>query len=326
MKKREFPLGDRPLKIGMLGFTEGNAHPFSWSAMFNGYDKDEMYKWTHELYPAIPGYLSKQPAETIGIPNAQISHICFTGYENREMAENCARATFIPNVCTDPTEMIGEVDAVICATDIGAEHVERCRPFIEEGLPMFIDKPLTDNEEDLRTIVKWYDEGANICSSSSMRYKKALEIYYKEHYELGQFRYICSPMVKKWETYGMHALEAIFPLVGQGFEWVENVGKYERDTVYMHHSNGCDVAMPMGYGFGMTGVTMMTSGGAYTIQDGDSYHSFKKQLDTFVHYLRTGERDHPFEDTIEMAKIIIAGIRSREEGGRRVYLSEIKER
>jgi hypothetical protein len=29
---------------------------------------------------------------------------------------------------------------------------------------------------------------------------------------------------------------------------------------------------------------------------------------------------------VEMAKIIIAGIRSREEGGRRVYLSEIAER
>jgi hypothetical protein len=44
----------------------------------------------------------------------------------------------------------------------------------------------------------------------------------------------------------------------------------------------------------------------------------------FVEFLRTGKTDHPFEDTIEMAKIIIAGIRSREEGGRKVFLSEIQ--
>ena len=38
------PLGDRELKIGILGMTEGNGHPYSWSAMFNGYDPEEMAK------------------------------------------------------------------------------------------------------------------------------------------------------------------------------------------------------------------------------------------------------------------------------------------
>lgn len=33
-----FPLGDKELKIGILGMTEGNGHPYSWSAMFNGFD------------------------------------------------------------------------------------------------------------------------------------------------------------------------------------------------------------------------------------------------------------------------------------------------
>ena len=37
-----FPLGNKELKIGILGFTEGNGHPYSWSAMFNHYDKEEM--------------------------------------------------------------------------------------------------------------------------------------------------------------------------------------------------------------------------------------------------------------------------------------------
>lgn len=321
-----FPLNDKPIRIGILGMTEGNAHPFSWSAMINGYDHDEMCKWTNELYPTIPQYLAKQPKETFGIPGVKVTHVCFTGYEEREMAENCARATFIPNVVTKPEEMIGQVDAIICATDIGSEHVERCRPFIEAGLPIFIDKPLADNEEDLRTIVKWYDNGAHIQSSSSMRYVKSFEPFYKNHYELGKIRYIVSPMAKYWETYGMHAIEAMHPLLGQGFEWVENFGDHDRAMVHLRHKNGCDVSIPMGYGFASNGLTIMAQYGSCVLGDSDSYYAFKKQLDVFVHYLRTGEEEHPFSDTIEMAKILIAGLKSRDEGGRRVYLNEIKER
>ena len=323
MSTMKFPFGDQPIRIGMLGMTEGNAHPFSWSAMINGcYDPELMREYCKTLYPSIPDYLGKQPKETLGIPGVKVTHICFTGYEERDHAEMCAKINNIPNVVDKPEEMLGQIDAIICATDIGAEHVERIRPFVEAGLPIFIDKPLTDNEEDLRTIVKWYKEGAHFMSSSSMRYHKSFEPYYENRYELGKLRYICSPMPKYWETYGMHALEAVFPLLGQGFEWVQNLGDYNSPMVHMYHSSGCHVDMPMGYGMHTTGMALMGEGGAVTLGDGDSYYSFKKQLDRFVEFLRTGKADHPFEDTIEMAKIIAAGIRSREEGGRRVFLSE----
>ncbi len=278
-----FPLNDKPIRIGILGMTEGNAHPFSWSAMINGYDHDEMCKWTNELYPTIPQYLAKQPKETFGIPGVKVTHVCFTGYEEREMAENCARATFIPNVVTKPEEMIGQVDAIICATDIGSEHVERCRPFIEAGLPIFIDKPLADNEEDLRTIVKWYDNGAHIQSSSSMRYVKSFEPFYKNHYELGKIRYIVSPMAKYWETYGMHAIEAMHPLLGQGFEWVENLGDHDREMVHLRHKNGCDVSIPMGYGFASNGLTIMAQYGSCVLGDSDSYYAFKNRAWSHAH-------------------------------------------
>jgi predicted dehydrogenase len=75
----------------------------------------------------------------------------------------------------------------------------------------------------------------------------------------------------------------------------------------------------------MAGAGMLmrgTKGRAY-IETKDSYYAFKKQLDLFVNWLRTGEEPVDFADTVEMMKIIIAGLRSREENGRVVYLSEI---
>ena len=55
----------------------------------------------------------------------------------------------------------------------------------------------------------------------------------------------------------------------------------------------------------------------------DSYYMFKKQLDLFVNWLRTGKEPFPFEQTVELMQLVIAGIRSREEK-REVFLDEIK--
>lgn len=315
-----FPLGDKELRIGILGMTEGNGHPYSWSAMFNGYDREEMETCG---FPVIPRYLEKQPKETFGIPGAKITCICCTGYAQREEAEHMARAAKIPTVYDDPREMIGNVDAVIVATDVGDEHVERCRPFVEAGIPMFIDKPLVNKEADLKTFLQWRKEGAQFITYSSMRYCKEYEPYYRNHYELGELVYICSPMPKKYETYGIHALEAMYPLLGQGFVSVRNTGTYERTVVHIKHASGCNVNIIQGIGMAGAGMTVIGTEGSLYLQCKDSYYAFKKQLDLFVHWLRTGEEPFPFAESVELMKLVIGGLRSREEGGREVFLSEI---
>lgn len=325
-----FPLGNKELKIGILGMKEGNAHPYSWSAMINGCDCEMMSKWIGSEFPVIPAYLGKQPASSFGIPGTKITHICFTGHGTRKMAEQCAEAAFIPNVADRPGELIGEVDAVICAADDGSEHVERCRPFIEAGIPVFIDKTLADCEEDLQTFVKWHEEGARFIASSHLRYAKEMQPYYEDHYELGELKYLCSPMVGIWDHYGMHSLEGIFPLLGPGFEWVRNCGTYEAGMVHLYHRSGCDIDIPMGLsikpGWCVLGVLMLGTLDSKMVTMADPFYAFKKQLEKFVHFLRTGEEPVPFEHVIEMNKVIIAGIRSQKEGGRKVMLDEIKER
>lgn len=317
----EFPLKGKEIKIGMLGMTEGNGHPYSWSAMFNGYDKESMEDCG---FPVIPRYLEKQPAETFGIPGAKVTCICCTGYAGRERAEHIAKATNIPTVYDSPEEMIGNVDAVIVATDDGNEHVARCKPFVDAGIPMFVDKPLVNTEEDLRTFVRWRKEGAKFISSSCMRYAKEYETYYHNHYELGKLFYICSPMAKKYENYGIHALEAMYPFLGKGFISVRNTGTYERTVVHLKHESGCNVNVIQGIGMAGAGMTVIGEHGSRYLTVGDSYYAFKKQLDTFVHWLRTGEEPFPFEETVELMKMVIGGLRSREENGREVFLDEIK--
>lgn len=316
-----FPIDKKEIKIGILGYTEGNGHPYSWSAMFNGYNKEIMEKECP--FPVIPDYLGKQPKETFGIDGVKITHICCTGYEGIERARHVAKASLIENVVEKPEEMIGKVDAVICATDNGNEHVERCKPFFDAGIPVFIDKPLVNTEEDLKTFIKWRKEGKKFITSSCLRYAKEYEPYYQSSYEMGKLMYICSPMSKRWEEYGIHAVEQMYPILGKGFISVQNTGVYEQAQVHLVHKNGCKVDIPQGIGMAGAGILMIGTKGSNYVQCKDSYYAFKKQLDLFVKWLRTGEEPVDFNDTVEMMKIIIAGLRSREENGRVVYLDEI---
>ena len=54
------------------------------------------------------------------------------------------------------------------------------------------------------------------------------------------------------------------------------------------------------------------------------FYAFKAQLQAFISYLRTGQRGFDSRETVEQMKIVIAGIRSRAEGGRMVSLDEIE--
>lgn len=311
------------IRLAMIGCTAGNGHPYSWSAMFNGYDREAM---TRECpFAGIPVYLNKEPAEALAIPGARVTHICCQG-DGGFTAEHVAKCSLIPNVVANPTDVIGEVDAVIIATDKGGEHVERARPFIESGLPVFIDKPLADNSADLKTFVDWEAAGKAILSSSSMRYTKEFMPYRISTHELGQIRYVSITTAKYWETYGIHALEAVYPILGPGFLTAQNTGTKDRNVVHLTHRCGADVVVvasaDMFGGFGQ--LQLCGTAGSVAVSNGDTFYAFRSQLVAFVDYLRTGVRPFPFSDTVELIKLVIAGILSREQGGRRLNLSEIE--
>jgi len=310
------------IRLAVLGSTPGNGHPYSWSAMFNGYNRELMTKECP--FAGIPVYLNKQPADTLTIPGAKVTHICCVG-DGGFTADHVAKCAHIPHIVDQPTDVIGHVDAVIIATDIGGEHVARARPFVEAGLPVFIDKPLTDNAPDLKVFSDWVAAGRPILSSSSMRYTKEYLPYRISTRELGDLRYVSITTPKSWETYGIHALEGMYPILGPGFLSVRNTGTPDRNIVHLKHRGGADVIVvantDMYGGFGL--LQLIGTAGHVNVATGDTFYSFKSQLEAFIGYLRTGVRPFPFTDTVELMQLLIAGLRSREDGGREVLLTEI---
>jgi len=307
------------IRLAMVGMVDGDGHPYSWSAICNGYDPEAMKTCP---YPVIPEYLAKEPAEELAIPGAHVTHIWT---DDPKDAEDVARASLIPNVVERPEDVIGQVDAVVIPTDKGHEHAARARPFVEAGLPLFIDKPLVDNEKDLGVFNRWVAEGKPIVSSSSFRYAKEYLPYRLSTHDLGELRYVSITTAKTWERYGIHALEAVYPILGPGFISARNTGTAERNVVHFKHVRGADVVvvaiMDMYGAFGC--LELCGTAGHAEVSAVDTFYGFKRQLMAFVEFLRTGVMPFPFAETVELMKMVIAGIRSREEGGREVMLDEI---
>lgn len=307
------------VRLAMIGMIEGNGHPYSWSAIINGYDPLKMAACP---YAAIPDYLGRQTLESVRIDGARVTHVWT---DDPADAPKVAAASLIEHVVEHPADVIGKVDAVIIATDDGDDHVRRARPFIEAGLPVFVDKPLATNTDDLRQFIQWKTDGRVLLSTSGMRYAPEMRLSESQRAMLGELRWITSFTCKTWERYGIHALEAVYPVVGSGFVTVQTLHQNGSDVVHVRHESGCQITLAAihdAYGsFGA--VHLYGTKGQVALTLKDTYAAFRAQLLAFIEMVRTGEPPFFFQQTVELMAIIIAGIRSREQGGAVIFVRDI---
>jgi predicted dehydrogenase len=179
-------------------------------------------------------------------------------------------------------ELLAKVDVVLLESVDGRIHLQEAREIFKAGKPVFIDKPLTDNEPDLKTFVHWVEQGLPIMSSSSMRYTKEFMPYRHSTRDLGDLRFVSITTAKSWETYGIHALEAVYPILGPGFLTVRNTGTAARNVVHLTHRREVDVVVVASADmYGSFGVLQLcgTAGRVQTASS-DSYYAFRAQLVT----------------------------------------------
>jgi hypothetical protein len=184
---------------------------------------------------------------------------------------------------------------------------------------------MATNVADLNQFLRWHLAGKTILSTSGMRYMPEMRQVAERREQLGDLRWITSFTAKTWERYGIHALEAVYPVLGPGFISAQTNHQAGSDIVHLTHRSGVQVALAAihdAYGsFGA--VHVYGTKGELALKLSNTYTAFRAQLLAFIELLRTGQPPLPFSQTVELMAIIIAGIRSREAGGRVVKLREI---
>jgi predicted dehydrogenase len=308
----------RPLRLAMVGMVEENGHPFSWSAIINGrYDGATI---RNAGYGMIVDYLAAQPTSALGLPGCELTHVWC---DRPEDAAAVAQSAKIENCVRRATDVIGHVDAVIIPTDKGEEHLERARPFVEAGLPVLIDKPLAICPADIDQFRAWHRSGKIVCSTSAMRYAHEFVETRERLADVGEVRVIVATCAKSWERYGIHALEAVYGLLPSG-GWLDvcNTGDQRSNIVHVRHAAPADVVIAVNEDMfgGFCHATVYGTMGRLDARFVDRFHAFKTQLQRFIDYVRGDPKAFDMNATIEQCRIIAAGVRSRNLGGRRVAI------
>ncbi len=147
-----------------------------------------------------------------------------------------------------PSDLIGQVDGMLIESQEGGVHWARAKPFLEAGLPCYIDKPFTCSTADAKKIVELAEKKkVAVFSSSSLRYVPELvEFVAAEKANiLGALAYGPAPINDKDPTlnpglfhYGIHAVEILYTLMGPGCERVTSTHEKDVDVVTGHWSDG----------------------------------------------------------------------------------------
>lgn len=110
-----------------------------------------------------------------------------------------------------------------------ADHLRCAMPFIKKGKPVFLDKPMVGSVADCRRLRELIKNGAKIVGSSSDRYAEEIRDFLSmDPLERGDMVTVYGTAGVDEFNYGIHIVEAISGLMGQGAESVRYMGRADQ--------------------------------------------------------------------------------------------------
>lgn len=300
--------------------STGNAHPYSWSCIVNGYFNGDEIRAVG--YPAVAAYLQANQ-DTLGIPGARVTHVWT---QDAAISASIAKAANIPNIINRLDDLVHKVDAVLLTRDDPEQHVNMARPFIEAGIPVFIDKPLACTLEDLEYFAGQAATGKFIMSCSSQRYANEIRIVKQELASLGQLELITAVGKKDWIKYGVHLLEGIISLVDDvAVQSVQHLGKDGQDIVHLEFVNGLQATLHLFMDItGTFQISVFGRQGWRLIDIKNSYSMFRDNIIEFVRSVQEGKPRLAFYKTENIIRTLLAAIESRNKGGIKIEVASLK--
>ncbi len=294
----------KPLKLGVIGISPGNGHPYSWSAIFNGYDPVAMESCG---FPTIPRYLEQQQFPKDAIEEAQVTHVW--AQDNRT-ASHIARAALIDNVVDHCTDMIGKVDGVLLARDDAERHYEFAAPFLNAGMPVYIDKPLALSVVEARCLINLQKYPGQLFSCSALRYAKEFKLSELDLAQLGRLRHIHATAPKDWDKYAIHVIEPLLLLAKDRGKITHSQTWKTKDTTTLAVEYSQDFQMlvsTMGSSSAPLSLRVLGDLGWKDLFFQDSFSAFKNALFEFVQSILHRDVRIDSEFMLEVAALIQAG-------------------
>jgi hypothetical protein len=295
---------NKDIKLGIVGLSIGNGHPYSWSAIFNGYDE---YYMQNSPFPVIYDYLRQQDFPRNCIHGAKVTHIWC---DKKEDAIQVSKATFIPNIVDNLEDLIGRVDAVLLARDDAENHLGMSLPFLKSGIPIFIDKPIAYDRQTAKSIFDAALTPNHIFTCSSLRFAQEFILTENDRAHIGKIGYIHAMVPKSWLKYSVHVIEPIYQIIGfdKSQTGIRTSCNKIGNNVFIEFNESitCSIQVVEKINAPIS-ITVCGESGNKVLVFTDSFNAFKASLLYFLDVLKGNVANIPVEETLKIVNIIENG-------------------
>lgn len=144
---------------------------------------------------------------------ARYTAIYNDGFRTDTDVENFIKKFGLEKRYYDLSEMAKNIDIAFIQSCDWDRHIEFAKPFVDAGVPVFIDKPLVGNLKDIKTIEKWAAEGKVILGTSAMRYTYEHDNFFSQAKTEDIISITATVGVDEF-NYAIHAVEEIMGFMG----------------------------------------------------------------------------------------------------------------
>jgi predicted dehydrogenase len=289
-------------KIGIIG-TE-NSHAMAFAKIIN-------------LPDPVTGEILYPDAKVVGVYGPD--------KVTAQAIVNEARAEF---VAESPEEFFGKVNAMLITNRKGSLHAKYAMPFIEKGMPLFIDKPFTSNVAEAENLVAAAKQsGSKICGGSGCKHAYDVLVLQNNVRELINSGKMISASINfaadikseydGFYFYGSHLTEMAIKIFGPDVKSVftlENnagrisVWRYKNFDVSLHFTTDAPASS----------AVIFAKNGNIT-RNIDISMIYKEEVKQLINMLRTGEMPASYDSLVLPVRLIDA-IEESAKTGKEIFI------
>lgn len=234
--------------------------------------------------------------------------------ETSQLAYDAAQAGQIPNIVDCPEDMIGKIDAVAIVHRHCKNHIPAAMPFVEAGLPIFIDKPFCyDVDEGLAFIDICRTKNVPIASFSVLPLQKSFVKMLRRLKLSGKV--VASSIQGTCDInspyggvffLGVHHVEMALNAFGSDVRAVVlNDGK-KAQTAQLFYDSGLAVTLNLMSGNGYKGYAMSVAGTELTFAQKITFDAnlYYRGIKKFTDMFKTSLMPQSYESLIEPVRIL----------------------
>lgn len=267
---------------------------------------------THALTFAKIINLPDEKTGKLRYPDAKVVGVYGPDVATAQQIINEANAEFLAD---SPDDFFGKVDAMIITCRKGSLHAQYARPFIEKGIPCFIDKPFTVDIKEAQDLIALAKKN-NVPLSGGSGCKLAYDVLLLQNEVeqmvktngmiTGVINFPADPDSEYdgFFFYAPHLVEMALTIFGHD---VKSVMAFEKNLsrICLFRYENYDVTL--NFTKDAKQYTAVIYGKEKNVvRNIDITFIFKKEVEHYIHMLRTGEMPQTYEELVTPVVMINA--------------------